>query len=100
MNIDTSKLNIGELELIQTQYNGDLGSFKKALWVAIMHADLANLARLEQGFPEQVIAFRKFGHEPGYWVDVLTRAGLVAPQPATPPAPGHQPIVMPREGKH
>ena len=71
MHIDTSNLNIGELELIQWQYKGDMGNFKTALWDAIALADSGNLTRLGAGFPDQVEAYRKFGHEEGYWLDVL-----------------------------
>jgi hypothetical protein len=82
MQIDTTKLNVGELELIQTQYNGDLGNFKTALWEAIRYADQSNLKRLSTAFPEQVAAYVKFTSVQGYWQEVLVRAGLVKEPPA------------------
>jgi hypothetical protein len=75
MQINTEKLNTGEIELIQWQYGG-MGEFKKHLWDAISVADLGHLNLLAQAFPEQVQAYRNYGHTPGYWPGVLERAGL------------------------
>jgi hypothetical protein len=82
MQINTDKLTLGEIELIQWQYQG-LSSFKERLWKAISTADSANLVALERGYPEQVKAYRAFGGTEGYWHDVLVRAELVKPMPAT-----------------
>jgi len=81
MDLDASKLNIGEIELLHWQYNGSMGSFKAALWKCIEAADNNNLAKLKQGFPEQVDAYVAFISQPGYWPEVLTRAGLAKKQP-------------------
>jgi hypothetical protein len=96
MQIDTTKLNVGEVELLQWQFGGDLGNFKTALWKAITHSDSGNLDRLGLGFPDQVEAFRKFGQAAGYWQDVLMRAGLVTPQPAANEPPPVEGAVMPK----
>jgi hypothetical protein len=47
--------------VIKWQYrlNGD---FETALWGAIVRADEDNLARLERGFPEQVLGYRAWAH--------------------------------------
>jgi len=90
MKMTVDQLHVGEIELIQTQYGGDLGSFKTALWDAITSADNTNLIKLEKGFPEQVRAYRDYISKDGYWVDVLTRAGLIA-APAQVPADSSAP---------
>ena len=81
MQINTDKLTLGEIELIQWQYQG-LSTFKTLLWRAISTADSTNLAALGKGYPEQVKAYRAFGGAEGYWQDVLIRAELVKPMPA------------------
>lgn len=88
-NIDTSKLTPGEIELLQWQFGGDLGHFKKSLWQAIQCSDLGNLDRLSQGFPDQVTAYRRFTSEAGFWQDVLVRSGLIPP----PPVPANDPNI-------
>jgi hypothetical protein len=85
MHVDTTQLNVGEIELLQWQYGGDLGSFKGALWKAIQTADLNNLDRLAAGFPDQVEAYRRFSYEAGYWEGVLIRSGLVTSKPVDTP---------------
>ena len=89
----TKNLHIGEVELIQTQYNGELGDFKSHLWAAIMAADQGNLDRIEKGYPDQVRAYRDYVGKAGYWVDLLTRAGLVA-------SPPEDLSVPPKKGAH
>lgn len=97
MQLNTSKLTIGEVELIQVQYDGSIGSFKRSLWKAIMGADSNNLDRLAKAYPEQISAYRRYTGEDGYWVDVLTRAGLVAsPEPQEPPIPSPETPPMPQ----
>ena len=98
MQIDPSKLNVGEIELLQFQYKGDLGTFKNYLWKAISNADNNHLNRLATGFPEQVTAYRKFISEDGYWGDVLVRSGLVKPPPTAndPEPPAQEGVVMPK----
>ena len=81
MNVDPTKLTVGEIELLQWQYGGGLGGFKEALWKAIQHADISNLNLLSTGFPDQVEAYRRFTSEDGYWEDVMSRAGLIQPKP-------------------
>ena len=88
MNINPEKLTLGEVELIQWQYQG-LSTFKERLWKAISVADSTNLAALEKGYPDQVKAYRAFGEKEGYWVDVLTRAELIKPMPETPEQESH-----------
>jgi len=78
MQINTENLNTGEAELIHWQYGG-LSGFKKIRWDAIACADLGHLNLLAQAFPEQVQAYRNYGHTPGYWPGVLERAGLYTP---------------------
>ena len=102
MQIDPSKLNIGEIELLQWQYKGDLGNFKNYLWKAISNADNNHLNRLAMGFPEQVTAYRKFTGEDGYWQSVLVRSGLVQPPPTTPeesPPGKSEPGIVPPPAK-
>jgi hypothetical protein len=82
MQVDLTNLTTGEAELVHWQYGTSLGHFKDALWDAIKHADLGNLTRLAQGFPEQVTAYQQFIGVSGYWEGVLKRAGLVKPKPA------------------
>ena len=97
MQIDPSKLNVGEIELLQWQYKGDLGNFKNALWKAISNADNNHLNRIAMGFPEQATAYRKFISEEGYWQGVLVRSGLVTPPPAAnEPPPAVEGEVMPK----
>ena len=50
------------------------GDFKEALWVAISRADEKNLALLEQGFPKEVSAFRKWTR--GGLAETLRKSGL------------------------
>lgn len=78
MKIDTTNLDTGEVELIHWQFSG-LSGFKMHLWDAIACADLGHLNLLAQAFPGQVQAYRNYGHTPGYWPDVLKRAGLYTP---------------------
>ena len=83
MNIDTSQLDVGEVELIQWQFDSSMGSFKTHLWKAIANADGSNLKLLEKAFPSQVQAYRRFIGAEGYWMDLLRRAGLVAAPPSS-----------------
>ena len=83
MNIDTSQLDVGEVELIQHQFDSSMGSFKTHLWKAIANADGSNLILLEKAFPSQVQAYRRFIGAEGYWMHLLRQAGLVAPPPSS-----------------
>ena len=97
MQLDTSQLHVGEIELRQWQYKGDLGHFKNYLWKAICNADNNHLKRLSAGFPEQIDAYRKFIGEDGYWQSVLVRSGLVKPPPAqNDPKPEQPPVIDPK----
>jgi hypothetical protein len=72
MFINYDNLNYGERELVKWQYK-KLSGFGDALWLAIQRADTNNLDALEKGFPDQVIAYRRFSRENGYWEDVMSR---------------------------
>lgn len=83
MKIDTSNLDVGEVELIQHEFDSSMGSFKTHLWKAITCADGSNLLLLEKAYPSQVQAYRRFVGAEGYWMDLLKRAGLVAAPPSS-----------------
>ena len=72
---DESNLTAGEVMLVKWQYNM-LVDFYKALFEAIARADGVNLYKLSLGFPEEVLAFKRFSYEEGYWEDVEVRAKL------------------------
>ena len=46
------------------------GGFFSALWEAIVKADSGNLVRLYRAFPDQVLGYAAYGHNPGWWEDV------------------------------
>ena len=71
---DLRNVTPAEGELISWQYKLSMGGFKEALWDAIRQADGSNQDALYLAFPEQIVAYRRFSHEPGYWQDVLRRA--------------------------
>jgi hypothetical protein len=81
MNIDPTHLDVGEVELIQWQFDSSMGSFKHHLWKTIAAADSSNMKALSAAFPLQVQAYTNYCNQDGYWMDVLTRAGLVKPRP-------------------
>lgn len=83
MNIDTSQLNVGEVELIQWQFDSSMGDFKTYLWKALACADGSNLMLLDKAYPSQVHAYRRYTTVEGYWMDVLKRAGLVVAPPSS-----------------
>ena len=66
------KLFTGERHLVDWQF-GLGGDFNNALFDAISKADELNLAKLEMGFPEEVIAFRRYSREYGYWENIEKR---------------------------
>lgn len=61
-----------EREFYYFQY-GSAGGFMTALFTAMMKADLGNLHKLKQGFPEEVDVVYKYQNEPGYWEDLCER---------------------------
>ena len=65
-------INNGELHLLDW-YTGRAGGFIDSLFEAICRADKSNLLNLATGFPEEVEAFRKFRHQPGYLEELEKR---------------------------
>ena len=47
-----------------------LGGFKSELMKVISRADNDNLDKLEKGFPDEVIGYRKFSRIAGWWENV------------------------------
>lgn len=47
-----------------------LGGFKTALINVIKLADQGNRELLRRGFPDEVGAYEKFAHTPGWWDEV------------------------------
>ena len=89
MELDVTKLNMGEIELLHWQYDSPMSVFKTQLWKAITCADNANLGRLKVGYPDQIQAYISFVGDPKFWPDVLIRAGLAKKAPEPVVAPGN-----------
>lgn len=77
MHYDSTRLTPAECELVDWQYSQISSDFKRPLWEAIMHADRSNQLQLSYSFPKEVQAYLRFSTEPGYWEDVLCRAGII-----------------------
>ena len=72
-------LNDGEIKLCEWQYR-KTGGFYTALFTACTKADNINLARLSLAFPQEVLAFKRYSQEEGYWdkvkeayIEILTK---------------------------
>lgn len=67
-----------EKAVVMWQYKRH-GGFFTALWDAIVKADSGNLVRLYRAFPEHVLGYAAYGHNPGWWEQVerklQTKAG-------------------------
>jgi len=59
-------LEKGEKFIVDWQYRLG-GDFTMALSHTIMLADSENLDKIALAFPEEVIAFKRFSHEAGWW---------------------------------
>lgn len=66
-------LTKGERWVIEWQYRMH-GDFNTALSQAIMMADRRNLAKLAQGFPDEVSAFRHYSEVDGWWEALQKKA--------------------------
>lgn len=65
-------VTIGERHLFEWQ-RGMSGSFFATLFDLLTKADGENLARLEGAYPSEVVAFRRYRGESGYWDAVQKR---------------------------
>ena len=65
----TDTLTKEERFIFDWQYRR-LGDFKAALINAIKVADQGNRELLRRGFPDEVGAYEKFAHTPGWWDEV------------------------------
>ena len=79
MHINLEVLTEGERFIVEWQYRLS-GSFRRTLAEAISRADISNLAKLEQGFPDEVRAYRKFSGVSGWWDEVRKKAGIIIQQ--------------------
>ena len=68
-NTMTDTLTKEERFIFDWQYRR-LGDFKSALVNAIKTADKGNRELLRRGFPDEVGAYEKFAHTPGWWDEV------------------------------
>lgn len=59
-------MTTGERNLIHWQYHM-AGHFVTALFECFTKADTENLNLLIKAYPEEVGAFLRYRHEPGYW---------------------------------
>lgn len=66
------ELNAGE-KLFVEHMRGLNGSFYTKLFEAAMAADNTNLAKMENGFPLEIQAVRRYKNELGYWEDLEER---------------------------
>lgn len=66
-------LNKEEASVYEWQYHLT-GDFGMALFGVIMLADFQHLAKLEQGFPDEVHGFLKYRNNTGWWKDVQKKA--------------------------
>lgn len=64
------RLNVGEQSLVKWQFK-EHGGFWTALWEAICKADDGNLKRLESAYPLEVLAYRRYIGQMGWWENLL-----------------------------
>lgn len=72
MNLDS--LTKGERFIIDWQYHM-AGDFMTALVEAIARADMKNLEKLAEGFPEEVEAYINFSQIDGWWQALQKKVG-------------------------
>lgn len=53
--------------------SGRAGSFFSSLFECMSHADASNLARLGEGFPEEVEVFKKYRYQTGYFNELSAK---------------------------
>ena len=68
-------LTKGERFIVEWQFNR-LGGFYTRLAELMITADLDNLEKLGQGFPEEAAAMRLFKNDRNWWPAVCGKAGI------------------------
>ena len=67
-------LTSAERAVIGWQY-GRHGGFFTSLWKAITQADSGNLVRLYKAFPDHILGYTAYIHNPGWWDAVVRKMG-------------------------
>ena len=70
----TDNLTNEEAWIVKWQYRL-LGDFHSALFDAICRADEKNLAKIGQGFPDEVSGYKKYAFQSGWWKEVQKKIG-------------------------
>lgn len=68
-NKPTGSLTAGEVFIWNWQ-RGRTSDFYRALIKLILIADTENMARINLGFPEEVLAYQQYHLVPGWWDDL------------------------------